>query len=362
MKKRNIFAVLATLVAAVTLFAACGSNDETNEEPSTVIGADGQVYKEVTEIATEIVSEVVSEVVTEIRTEPKTDSKGEVVTNSKGVTEVVTEIVSEIVTEIKTEVVTSVVTVTKPYEPTTQAGDSETTTAAQSDTTDTTDSTGETTTSVEDVPFPEGELIEVPLDASGQPQDPLMKRIMTASAETKQLYLDCVIVTGETLGVETGMPCKVYMSGNNIACEFSTGVSLKIRMIVKDGAVSMLFPNVKTYYQIGSSDDANVGDVDMGIWETIGSAEMDYVSTSSVTVNGTKYTCETYNDSTNENRYYFNAKQQLKRIEVETAEGDISIIKVNSCTSTVDSSIFDIPKGYTKLTEEDVQKMMSALQ
>ncbi len=361
MKKRNIFAVLATLVAALTLFAACGGNDEQPEEPSTVIGANGEIYEEVTEVVSEVVSEIVSEVVTEIRTEPKTDKAGEAVTNDKGVTEVVTEIVSEIVTEVKTEVVTSVITVTKPYEPptTTQKADDETT-SAQNDTTAPA-SPEETTTSVEDIPFPEGELIEVPLDTSGQPKDPLMKRIMDASAQSKQLYLDCVFVTGETLGIETGMPCKVSMSGNNISCEFSSG-ALKIRMIVKNGSVYMLFPVAKAYYQIGSAEDANVGEMDMGIWDTIGSAEMDYVSTSTVSVGGKKYTCETYEDSTNENRYYFDSRQQLRRIEVETAEGDISIIKVNSCTSSVNNSVFDVPKGYTKLSEDALSGMLGSLQ
>lgn len=366
MKKRNIFAVLATLVAALTLFAACSGNDEKPEEPSTVIGADGQVYEEVTEIATEIISEIVSElkteVVTEIKTEPKTDKKGEAVTNDKGVTEVVTEVVteiiSEVVTEIKTEVVTTVVTVTKPYEPPTTEADNNQTTSSDSSASTTPE---ETTTGVEDVPFPEGTLIEVPLAPDGQPKDPLMKRIMNASAESKQFYLDCVIVTGETLGVETGMPCKVYMSGNNLATEFSYG-ALKLRMVVNNGAVAMLFPAAKAYYQIGDAEDAEVGDMDMGIWESIGSAEMNYVSTSTVKVGGKTYTCETYNDSSNENRYYFDAKQQLKRIEVETAEGEISIIKVNSCTSSVDNSIFEIPKGYTQLSEEKLQAMIGSLQ
>ncbi len=363
MKKRNIFAILASLAAVLIIFTACNGKEKP-EEPSTVVGADGQVYEEVTEIVSEIVSEVVSElkteIVTEIRTEPKTDKKGEAVTNNKGVTEVVTEvvteIVSEIVTEIKTEVVTEVITQTVPYTETTTVA--ETTTAEQ-----TTAGTSEEISipAEEEVPFPEGELIEVPMNPDGQPKDPLMKRIMNASAESKQLYLDCVIITGETLGMETGMPCKVYMSGNSMATEFSYG-ALKLRMVVHDGSVSMLFPVAKAYYQVGDAADADIDEMDMGIWESIGSAEMNYVSTSTVKVGRNTYTCETYNDSVNENRYYFDSKQQLKRIEVETPEGDVSIIKVNSCSSSVNKNIFEIPKGYTKLTEEALQGMIGSLQ
>lgn len=361
MKKRNIFAILASLAAVLIIFTACNGKEKP-EEPSTVVGANGEIYEEVTEIATEIVSEVVSEIVTEIRTEPKTDKKGEAVTNNKGVTEVVSEIVSEVVTEIKTEVVTTVVTVTKPYEPPTTTGKSDETT--QSTTAEqTTAGTSEEISipAEEEVPFPEGELIEVPLNPDGQPKDPLMKRIMNASAESKQLYLDCVIITGETFGMETGMPCKVYMSGNSMATEFSYG-ALKLRIVVHNGSVSMLFPVAKAYYQLGDAADADIGEMNMGIWESIGSAEMEYVSTSTVKVGRNTYTCETYNDSVNENRYYFDSKQQLKRIEVETPEGDVSIIKVNSCSSSVNKNIFEIPKGYTKLTEEKLEGLIGSLQ
>ncbi len=366
MKKRNIFAILASLAAVLIIFTACNGKEKP-EEPSTVVGADGQVYEEVTEIVSEIVSEVVSElkteIVTEIRTEPKTDKKGEAVTNNKGVTEVVTEvvteIVSEIVTEIKTEVVTEVITQTVPYTETTTANN-ETETTTQENTAP--DFSGDVSVPAEEeVPFPEGELIEVPLNPDGQPKDPLMKRIMNASAESKQLYLDCVIITGETFGMETGMPCKVYMSGNSMATEFSYG-ALKLRIVVHNGSVSMLFPAAKAYYQLGDAADADIGEMDMGIWESIGSAEMEYVSTSTVKVGRNTYTCETYNDSVNENRYYFDSKQQLKRIEVETPEGDVSIIKVNSCSSSVNKNIFEIPKGYTKLTEEKLEGLIGSLQ
>ena len=363
MKKRNIFAILASLAAVLVIFTACNGKEKP-EEPSTVIGADGQVYEEVTEIVSEIVTEIVSElkteIVTEIRTEPKTDKKGEAVTNDKGVTEVVTEVVSEvvseIVTEIKTEVVTEVITQTVPYTETTTAAD--TTTAEQ-----TTSGTSEEVSipAEEEVPFPEGELIEVPMNPDGQPKDPLMKRIMNASAESKQLYLDCVIITGETLGIETGMPCKVYMSGNNVATEFTYG-ALKLRMVVANGAVYMMFPAAKAYYQVGDADDADVGEMNMGIWESIGSAEMNYVSTSTVKVSGKTYTCETYDDSVNENRYYFDSKQQLKRIEVSTPEGETTIIKVNACSSSVSQSVFEIPKGYTKLTEDALEGIIGSLQ
>ncbi|MBR4050496.1 MAG: hypothetical protein IKK09_08355 [Clostridia bacterium] len=343
MKKRNIFAILAALAVMLVVFAACGEKEPEQPENPTVIGADGQVYEEVTEIATEIVTEIVSEVVT--------DKQGEAVTDKEGKTEVVTE--------VKTEVLTTVVTVTKPYEPST----AETTNGKQENTNasepSSEGSSVEATTTYEDVTFPEGTIIEVEMGSDGKPKEPLMKKVLTDSKNSKQFYINATIVTGEMLGFETGMPVKMYLSGNNMAFEFSIGVALRIRMVYAGSKMHLIFPSQKYYYTVDSGEDASdLIDTDFNLWKSIGSDTMDYVSTSKVTIKGNSYICEEYKDSTNTNKYYFNSKKELKRIEMITADGEATIFKVSECSSKVDSNIFSVPKGYKPLTEDSMKTFL----
>ncbi len=346
MKKRNIFAILAALAVMLVVFAACGDKEPEQPENPTVVGADGQVYEEVTEIATEIVTEIVSEVVT--------DKQGEAVTDKEGKTEVVTE--------VKTEVLTTVVTVTVPYEPST----AETTTDKKQETTTASEpssegSSVESTTTYEDVTFPEGTLIEVEMGSDGRPKEPLMEKVMNASANSKQFYLNATIVTGEMLGFETGMPVKMYIDDNDMAFEFAMA-AMKLRMVYAGNKMHMIFPTAKAYYSIDAGESGSgLSDSEFNLWGTIGSDTMDYVSTSRVTLKGVTYTCEEYTDSSNTNKYYFNGKNQLKRIEIITQDGQVTILKIAECSAKVDKSIFNVPKGYTKLTEDSMEKLFGGM-
>ncbi len=353
MKKRNIIAVLAALATVLVLFAACGGKNPEGNEPSTVIGVDGQVYLE----QTEVVSEVVTEVVTEIVTEVVTDRKGEAVTNKEGKTEVLSEVVSE----VHSEVVTSVVTVTVPYETTT----GETTTVKQESSSSTEKpsegSSVEATTTYEDVTFPEGTLIEVEMGSDGKPKEPMLQKVMNASANSKQFYINATFVTGEMLGFETGMPVKMYIKNNDMAMELTIG-AMRMRIVAADGKMHMIFPSAKAYYSIGSEQaDSNLTDAGFDLWGTIGSDSMDYVSTSRVKIKGNTYTCEEYTDSVNTNKYYFNGKGELKRIEIITSDGEATILKITECSAKVDSSVFSVPKGYTPLTKEKMATLFGGL-
>lgn len=376
MKKRNIVAILAALVLALTLFAACGDGQKGNEEPSTVVGADGQVYEEVTEIVSEIVSEIIteikSEVVTVAKTEAVTDKQGEKVTNSKGeiktekVTnakgeaETVTEIVTEVVTEVVTELVTSVESVTIPYEPETETKAPDKEDDKNNTSTPSADATEGDFAEYEEQTLPAGELIPVEMGNDGKPKEPLMQKYMDASSKSRQFYLDCVIVTNETFGYESGINYKLYLKDNNMAVEMKLGAAT-MRLATNDGSINILFPAAKAYYSIASGDSSDLSDeMDMAIWDTIGSTTMDYVSTSKVTIKKTTYTCEEYSDGTNTNKYYFDARKNLKRIEIITSDGATTILNIKDCSASVSDSIFEIPKGYTAITEQQLESLMGS--
>lgn len=346
MKKRNIFAILAALAVMLVVFAACGEKEPEQPENPTVIGADGQVYEEVTEIATEIVTEIVSEVVT--------DKQGEAVTDKEGKT--------EIVTEVKTEVLTTVVTVTKPYEPST----AETTTGKKQENTSASEpssegSSVESTTTYEDVPFPEGTIIEVEMGSDGKPKSTLTQSLIKNAKDKQALTFDATFVTGELIGIETGMPIKWYSKGNNLAVEMSLG-PLNVRYIIANNKMYLAFPKAKVYMDYGelttdkSSEDFSFDE----IWNMIEPENLNYVSTSKVTVKGITYTCEEFSNDDCTKKYYFNSKKELKRIETIIPDSETVIVKVSKFSASVDDKVFSI-KGFDPITEKQAETMFSGM-
>lgn len=304
MKKRNIIAILASLAAVLFVFAACGDNNNGDDVTNpTVVGADGHVYQEVTEVVTEVV----------------TDKEG------------------------KTEVVSQVVTVTKPVEDQPANG----TTAGSAEGT-----TAEGVTTFEDVTFPEGEKIEVEVDKDGKPAESKMQKILNDSSKNKSFYLNATIVTNQNLGiVETGVPMKLYMKGSNFAFEMKIGLAT-MRMAYDGKSMNIILPETKYYYSVAAGEEGETMEESMNVWGSIGSDTMSYVETTNVKLKGVDYICETYTDSTNTNKYYFNDKDELKRIEIIGSDGTTTIFKVYECSSKVDDSIFSVPKGYKQLSED----------
>lgn len=310
MKKRNIIAILASLAAVLLIFAACGDNNNEDDVTNpTVVGADGQVYQEVTELVTEVV----------------TDKEG------------------------KTEVVSQVVTVTKPVENQPANG----TTAGSVEGT-----TAEGVTTFEDVTFPEGEKIEVEVDKDGKPTESKMAKILKDSSANKSFYLNATIVTNQNLGfVETGVPLKLYMKGSKFAFEMKLGLAT-MRMAFDGKSMNVILPETKYYYSVAAGEEGDMVEESMDMWGSIGSDTMSYVETTNVKLKGVDYICETYTDSVNTNKYYFNDKDELKRIEIIGEDGTTTIFKVHECSSKVDDSIFSVPKGYKQLSEDALAGLM----
>ncbi len=331
MKKRNILAILAALAVVLVAFAACGEKEPEQPENPTVIGADGQVYEEITEVVTEIVTEIV------------TDKQGEAVTDKEGKT------------EVKTEVLTTVVTVTKPYETTTKDdGKQDETTSA--------DNSAEVTESYENETFPEGTDIEIELDKDGKPKELLMQDLILDIKDKKSFTFNATFVTGEIAGFESGMAFKMYSKGNNTAMEMGFG-PLQLRFLMANNKMYYVFPRAKAYIEAGDIDgtDASSTTASMdGLWDIIDPNNLTYVNTTKVTLKGNTYICEEYGDANNINKYYFNSNKQLKRIEMITDSGESVIIKVSEFSSKVDEKVFSV-KGYSVMTEEQAEAYFSSM-
>ena len=309
MKKRNIIAILASLAVVLFVFAACNGNGEDDVTNPTILTDDGFVYEQVTEVVT--------------------DAAGEPVIGSDGETKVVT--VTKLVTE--------------PADVTTNA-----------------QSTTEGTTTYEDVTFPEGEKVEVEMDKDGRPEDCKLDKITKSTAKSKAFYINGMVVTSENFGiVDTGVSIKLYMKDSRVAMEMPMGVTT-MRMAYDGKNMHIILPATKYYFsQPVEGGDTSAMDEALGMWDTIGSETMDYIETTNVKIKGNEYVCESYSDGVNVNKYYFNKKDELKRIEFISPDGTTSIFKVYECSSKVSDSIFEVPKGYKPLTEEALQGFMGNL-
>ena len=313
MKKNRIIAAVASLALVITMFAACGKGDDGESTNPTVVGDDGQVYVEVTEVVT--------------------DASGEAVTDAEGNTQVVS--------------------VTKPVE--TTAGDTATTGSGQSEV--------EGTTTYEDVVFPEGEEIEVEVDDKGRPEDSKMQSLVDAITKKKSFYISLTFVNDNSLGeiFGSGISMKFYLKDTKFAMDMPLGLAT-IRIMFDGENAHIVLPTTKNYITYPAEEESTaLVDECKAMWDSLDSSAMDYDSTTVVKIRGVEYTCEIYNDGTNINKYYFDSNGDFKRMETIASDGTTSIVKVNECSSDFDESIFSVPKSYQPISEDALVAMFGSM-
>ncbi len=355
MKKRNIIAILASCAAVLTIFTACGSKEDDVTNP-TVVGTDGKVYEEITEAVT--------------------DTEGEAVTDAQGETQVV--VVTKPYTTKKAEKEKdkdkekddkTKAPEENPATPDTPTAPGATAAPDAPGTTlpplfpGLTEPAGETTTTVDDVTYPEGDEIEVPLDQSGKPQQSMTDKLFKDAANNKSLYIDGSIVTNDKGVFGIGMKMKIYLKGNKFATEFPLGMA-SVRFAFDGKAMNVVFPQAKAYYSAATADETEMNMAEeLGLWQMLSTEDMQYVNTTRVKIQGRDYLCETYTNAEKSGtaKYYFTDKGELKRMEFIAPDETSTIFKVESASSTVDDSVFAVPKGYDQLTEERFESLAGSL-
>lgn len=286
MKKRNSVAILAFLAAMLFVFAACGKKDkDKKDENETNATTTGVAYEEVTVV--------------------QTDASGEAVTDAEGNT--------------------SVITVTRPV-----------TTKPSSNS-----SSAETT--------PDGEKVDVDVDASGVPVDSKLKKLVNSITSKNAIFVDgSMPMEGQSVAV------KVYIKGDNFATEMKMGAT-NVRVIYTKDSVKMIFPSLKYYITMPPE---SVGPMDtqkmMSMVEKMASDELKYVETTKVQLDGKSYICETYQDGVNTNKYYFDSNDNLKRIDIVDSNGTSEVTKFNEFSANVPDGVFSIPSGYKEITEDNI--------
>ena len=81
---------------------------------------------------------------------------------------------------------------------------------------------------------------------------------------------------------------------------------------------------------------------------------MTYVKSTKVKDGKTTYTCEEYKTPDGKiNKYYFNEKNEWKRWEV-IDDKEITVFVIDSLSTSVDKSMFKIPKTFKKVDADKV--------
>lgn len=138
-------------------------------------------------------------------------------------------------------------------------------------------------------------------------------------------------------------PVVLVSNGKKIAADMTMNGS-KVRMIIDDDGVYVVLPTAKMYVKMSSDEIGNMDEL-----KNIASSDGTYVGSTKVKINGEDHTCEEYKSSDGTViKYYFNSKNEWKRMEVIT-EDEVAIYEISSFSNKADESIFSL-KGYTDIS------------
>ena len=138
-------------------------------------------------------------------------------------------------------------------------------------------------------------------------------------------------------------PVVLVSNGDKIAADMTMNGS-KVRMIIDNDGVYVVFPTANVYVKMSSDEIGNMDEL-----KNIASSDGTYVGSTKVKINGEDHTCEEYKSSDGTViKYYFNSKKEWKRMEV-ISEDEVAIYEITSFSNKADESIFSL-KGYADMS------------
>ena len=130
--------------------------------------------------------------------------------------------------------------------------------------------------------------------------------------------------------------------GKDYSATVSMG-AIAVRVFSNNGKYYMALPTMGKYAEVSSDDIGDLGDIS----ESFKEKDAKYVQTTTVKSGAQKYTCEEYKTSTGTAKYYFNSKNEWKRMEIIDGE-DILVWEITSFTKTADKTLFEVSKLWYK--------------
>ncbi len=163
------------------------------------------------------------------------------------------------------------------------------------------------------------------------------------------------------VGDETGTAVyTIYADGGKTATKVESGINgigISFRMFTKDGKGYIIIPTMLSYFVTEEMDGFEgieealsefKGLVDIGSFKYCGLRT------------GTGYVCESYMDpeSTVGIDFYFSSVglTKMEVVDLETKERETIVCSLKS--GVKDNSVFSVPAGYNRITEEEAEKML----
>ena len=121
-------------------------------------------------------------------------------------------------------------------------------------------------------------------------------------------------------------------------------------VVYKDGITYLIAHDEKMYMVQEGKDEDTFGDLIFFSEDDLNNIKDEKYKTGKETIEGTEYDYEEYTDSeTNEvERFYFSGNE-LRYIKSIDENGNEQLMKINTLSSEVDDSLFEIPADYQKV-------------
>ncbi|MEE1247445.1 MAG: hypothetical protein UHL70_09300 [Acutalibacteraceae bacterium] len=286
--KKGLCIVLSALMIAVS-FAACGKKI-VNENTTTKVDENGSAYVEVTDKDGKTVTSVLSD-----KEKSEVEKQAEK-SNAKTTTMAASEAMSKIEQEMS----------------------------------------GLTDFSEDDLKSNEEDLVDKGTEIK---KTTLRDDVIVKALESGKFTLNMTLKAASNADT----PVVLVSNGKKIAADMTMNGS-KVRMIIDDDGVYVVLPTAKMYVKMSSDEIGNMDEL-----KNIASSDGTYVGSTKVKINGEDHTCEEYKSSDGTViKYYFNSKNEWKRMEVIT-EDEVAIYEISSFSNKADESIFSL-KGYTDIS------------
>lgn len=334
--KKGLSLFLCAVVMVLT-FCACSVKDNKSLEGKTYVDEQGNTQVYVTDKNGEVVTDANGKGVT-TTTAPKTDKNGSTVTNNNpgtpSITVYVTNADGEYVMDKNGKPVTTAIDANAMVQG--MAG-------ANLGSTKPTSNKGNKPNGGTNTPATPNSPVDSPkedlLDKGDKvPNTSLVKTVVQPLLKSGTFTIKGSIKT-EGMELPITLACR---NGKDTSISV-TLTGFEMRMFTNGGKYYMAFPGLGVYSEISKDEYGEFGDMA----DAFNKDDSKYVQTTKVKDGSQTLTCEEYKSGTGTIKYYFNAKNEWKRMEI--IDGDTVIIwNINSFSNTVKDNLFNIHKLWRK--------------
>lgn len=142
---------------------------------------------------------------------------------------------------------------------------------------------------------------------------------------------------GQAIGAQIA-----FRNGKDYSVQVSMSV-FSVRVFCNNGKYYMALPSMGKYAEIAAEDVGDIGDMS----ESFKANDAKYVKTTTVKDGKQTYTCEEYKTSTGTAKYYFNSKNEWKRMEI-IEDDTILVWEITSFAKAADKTLFEVNKLWMK--------------